>query len=192
MMRAHRFGLAASGVVAVLVAALGATAPLSSGAATLLRPSPGNINVAALSSGARAWFEGPQSGSLSPRTAGSRLAFGSNVDANDPNGDLVAGQSETAVAAVGSTVVEAWNDGTAFVVSPSTDRQAALTALAVCIDGGRTFRDLVGLRNNRPNQQWFGHPSIAAADAHHFAIASLYLPANNLDCTAGPARLQLA
>jgi hypothetical protein len=191
-MVAHRFGVAASGVVAVLVAAMGAPAPASSGAGILVRPSPGNINVAALSSGARAWFQGPRSGSISPRLAAPRVAFGSNVDANDPNGDLVAGQSETAVAAVGSTVVEAWNDATGFVVSPSTDRQAALTALAVSTDGGRTFRDLVGLRNNRPKQQWFGDPSIAAIDAHHFAIASLYLPANIVDCSTGPARLQLA
>jgi hypothetical protein len=120
------------------------------------------------------------------------VAFGSNVDANDPSGDLVAGQSETAVGAAGSTVVEAWNDGTGFVVSPSTDRQAALTALAVSTDGGRTFRDLVGLRNNRPKQQWFGDPSIAVVDAHHFAIASLYLPAIDFDCSTGPARLQVA
>jgi hypothetical protein len=121
------------------------------------------------------------------------VAFGTNVDANDPNQDLAAGQSETAIAAAGSTVVTAWNDATAFLVQPSTDRRASVTGLGVSTDRGRNFRDLVGLRNNRPNQQWFGDPTVVAVDAHTFIIGSLYLPSTNIDCSPGHhARVQLA
>jgi hypothetical protein len=175
--------------------ALCAGAFLSASAASAAppnRPSPGRINVAALSSGAKAWFQGPQTGGARPNAASARIAFGSNVDANDPQRDLAAGQSETAIAAVGSTVVAAWNDATGFLVAPSTDRRASGTGIGLSTDGGRTFRDLVGLRNNNANQQWFGDPTVVAIDAHHFAIGSLYLPANQPDCTTGPARLQAA
>jgi len=166
-------------------------APAAS-AAPSNRPSPGRINVSTLSSGARAWFLGPQTGAARPNAAEARIAFGSNVDANDPQRDLAAGQSETAIAAVGSTVVAAWNDATGVLVAPSTDRRASATGIALSTDGGRTFRDLIGLRNNNANQQWFGDPTVVAIDAHHFAIGSLYLPANQLNCTTGPARLQAA
>ena len=188
----RRSGWAVLASSLVLSGMLGVTAPGSSDAAVRVRPSPGKIDVTRLSSGAKAWFQGPQSGALEPRQDALRIAFGSNVDANDPQGDLAAGQSETAVAARGATVVSAWNDATGFLVSPSTQRRASLTGLGLSTDGGRSFRDLVGLRNNSPNQQWFGDPSITAIDAHHYAIASLYLPANVIDCSAGPARLQLA
>jgi hypothetical protein len=191
-MAKRRFGWATSAAAAAAVLSLvGTASPHSSEAAVRHRPSPGKINVDTLSSGARAWFLGPES-AAGARQSAARVAFGTNVDANDPNGDLAAGQSETAVAAVGSTVVSAWNDASGFVVSPSTDRRASLTGLGLSTDGGRTFRDLTGLRNNNPNQQWSGDPTIAAIDAHHFAIGSLYLPSGAFDCSRGPARMQLA
>lgn len=169
-----------------------AAAPASTAGATT-RPAPGQIKVQSLSSGGRAWFDGPQLGSGKPPFAAARVAFGGNTDANNPQADLAAGQSETAVAAAGSTVVAAWNDATGFLVSPSTDRRASLTGVGLSTDGGRTFRDLTGLRNsNSPNQQWFGDPTIAAIDAHHFAIGSLFLPSNLFDCSTGPARFQIA
>src|SRR5947209_17401602 len=62
------------------------------------RMAPGHIDLSTVSSGARTWFQGPQPGSDRPN-ATRRLAFGTNVDANDPQQDLGAGQSETAIAA---------------------------------------------------------------------------------------------
>ncbi len=194
---ARRSGLIGT-AAAVLFAGVAATAlPTSSAGAVssgqvAVRPSPGRIDVSTLSSGGKAWFLGPQSGASGSLAAAARVALGRNVDANNPQGDLAAGQSETAISAVGSTVVAAWNDATGFFVSPSTDRRASLTGVGLSTDGGRTFRDLTGLHNNRPNQQVFGDPTIAAIDAHHFAIGSLYLPSNFFDCSTGPARFQLS
>src|SRR6476620_88144 len=74
----------------VLSGMLGVPAPGSSDAAVRVRPSPGKIDVTRLSSGAKAWFQGPQSGAVEPRQDARRIAFGSNVDANDPQGDLAA------------------------------------------------------------------------------------------------------
>ncbi|MEJ7706159.1 MAG: hypothetical protein WKF82_02105 [Nocardioidaceae bacterium] len=153
----------------------------------------GGLSISTLSSGGRAWFEGPPSESDAADSVLRRLAFGSNVDANDPRHDLAAGQSETAIAAAGSTVVVAWNDASGFFVAPSTRRRASITGLGVSTDGGRTFRDLHGLRNTNPSAQWFGDPTIAKIDAHHFVIGSLYLPSNKVNCrTNKNGRLQLA
>jgi hypothetical protein len=109
------------------------SAPSAAGASSA-RPAPGKIKVDALSSGARAWFNGPQaSGAAGARAAAARaarIAFGTNVDAADPHEDLAAGQAETAVAATGSTVVSAWNDATGLLVQPSTDQRASLTGRA--------------------------------------------------------------
>jgi hypothetical protein len=173
-------------------ASVAARSAASAAGASSTRPAPGKIKVAALSSGARAWFNGPQaSGAAAARAA--RVAFGTNVDAADPHEDLAAGQAETAIAATGSTVVSAWNDATGFLVQPSTDQRASLTGVGLSTNGGRTFRDLVGLRNNQPNQQWFGDPTVVAVDAHTFIIGSLYLPATVIDCSPGHrARFQLA
>jgi len=162
-------------------------------ASTSARPAPHKIRIDTLSAGGRTWFNGAQAGSAARLVRPAGVAFGSNVDAADPNEDLAAGQSESAIAAVGSTVVTAWNDVTGFLVQPSTDQKASGTGVGVSTDGGRTFRDLVGLRNNTVNQQWFGDPSVVAIDAHHFLIGSLYLPANTIDCSPGhSARFQLA
>jgi hypothetical protein len=188
----HRRDLLSVASAAAACAAMVLVAPTGAAAATTNRPAPGRINVSTLSAGGRAWFQGPQSARKSSPAAAAAVAFGSNVDANDPQRDLAAGQSETAIAAVGSTVVTAWNDATGLLVAPSTDRRASATGLGLSTDGGRSFRDLIGLRNNAPNQQWFGDPTVVAIDAHHFAIGSLYQPSNQLNCTAGPARLQLA
>jgi len=138
------------------------------------------------------WLLGPTVGEPEfPRLHSGRVAFGDNVDANDPREDLVPGQSESAIAAAGSTVVVGWNDASGFVVAPATRRRASLTGLAVSTDRGRTFRDLVGLRNDNPQQQWFGDPTIATIDEHHFAVGSLYLPSAFADCDR-PQRLAIA
>ncbi|MDX6317549.1 MAG: hypothetical protein QOD35_949 [Nocardioidaceae bacterium] len=148
----------------------------------------GAIDVSSLSQGARAWFTGPLAGGGDePPFKAGRVAFGTNVDANNPLRDLVPTQDESAIAAASSTntVVVAWNDSTGFVVQPSTGPKASLTGLGVSTDGGRRFHDLIGLRNNRPNQQWFGDPTVVRIDSHHFAIGSLYLPPNRIDCRRG-------
>jgi hypothetical protein len=191
--------LAASAVVAAQSGeAVSASSATKVGSAVTARPGPGKIKVGLLSAGARSWFKAPATGATAPAAGGAatrsaRIAFGSNVDAADPNEDLAAGQSETAIAAAGSTVVTAWNDVSAFLVQPSTDQRASATGLGVSTDGGRHFRDLIGLRNNRLNQQWFGDPSVIAVDPDTFLIGSLYLPATVLDCSPGhQAHLQLA
>ena len=183
----------ALGAAALTGQATAATKSTSSVAAVTARPGPGQIKTDALSSGARAWFNGPQTGGGTGLGQAARVAFGTNVDAADPNEDLAAGQAETAIGAAGSTVVTAWNDATGFLVQPSTDSRASLTGVGLSTDRARTFRDLIGLRNNRPNQQWFGDPTVVAVDAHTFIIGSLYLPSINIDCSPGhEARFQLA
>ncbi|MDQ1722931.1 MAG: hypothetical protein QOI26_2665 [Pseudonocardiales bacterium] len=180
---------------AALSAPAGGTAGASalSVAPTSSRPAPGKIKLASLSTGARAWFNGPQAVASTRSASRARIALGTNVDAADPNEDLAAGQAETAVAAAGSTVVTGWNDATGFLVQPSTDRRASLTGLGVSTDRGRHIRDLVGLRNNQPNQQWFGDPTVVAVNASTFIVGSLYFPSTVIDCSPGhQARLQLA
>jgi hypothetical protein len=187
----HRAFLLSSVAMLVVGAGLSVVPPGAFGADPPARPGPGRINMDVLSSGARTWFLGPQSGPVRP-DARQRLAFGSNVDANDPQADLAAGQSETAIAASGRTVVAAWNDASGILVRPTTDQRASITGVGLSTNGAHSFRDLVGLRNDNPNEQWSGDPVVVAIDAHHFAIGSLYFPSINPDCTAGPARLELA
>jgi hypothetical protein len=191
-MATRRVMVRVAALAVVVAGSLCATPEISSAAGN--RPSPGAIHVKSLSSGGQAWFNGPLSSQRrAATTVPSRVAFGTNVDANNPQKDLAAGQSETAIAAAGSTVVAAWNDVTALFVQPSTDRQASGTGVGVSIDGARNFRDLIGLRNNRPNQQWFGDPTVVRIDSHHFAVGSLYLPPNQVDCGPGrETRFQLA
>jgi hypothetical protein len=157
-------------------------------------PLPRNkINPDVLSQGAKAWWLGPNtSGGKVP--AAQSLRFGTNVDANNPNSDLAAGQSETAIAAHGSRVVAAWNDATGFLVQPSTEIRASLTGVGISFDGGTSFRDLLGLRNNNPDEQWFGDPSVVAVDANNFIVGSLYFPANGIGCSTatGPLTFDLA
>ena len=188
----RRSGWAVLASSMVLSGMLGVTAPGSSDAAVRVRPSPGKIDVTRLSSGAKAWFQGPQSGAVEPRQDARRIAFGSNVDANDPQGTSLPVRARPLSRPAGATVVSAWNDATGFLVSPSTQRRASLTGLGLSTDGGRSFRDLIGLRNNTPNQQWFGDPS-DHRDRRPPLRDRQPLPAGQfIDCSAGPARLQLA
>jgi hypothetical protein len=180
-------------VVALAITALGVSASSTAAAAAMGR-SPGRIDTRILSAGARTWFAPPsRSHASSGQSHQSRVAFGTNVDANDPSKDLAAGQSETAVAASGSTVVAAWNDISGALVQPSTSRSASATGLGVSVDGGRHFHDLIGLRNAQPNQQWFGDPAVVRLDRSSFAVGSLYLPSATPDCSAGrTSRFQIA
>jgi hypothetical protein len=194
MSRRRRAAGTAALAVALAAATLVGTTPGTSTAAGARR-SAGAVDTKVLSAGGRAWFEPPTSelGRVQSEALPRRIAFGGNVDANDPQKDLAAGQSETAIAAARATVVAAWNDSSGFLVQPSTDRRASVTGLGVSVDGGRHFRDLEGLRNNEPNQQWFGDPTVVRLDSSHFAVGSLYLPPQRPDCSRGHAtRFQLA
>ena len=145
------------------------------------------------SSGARMWLNppklAPDEGELAPGSRGP--AFGSNVDANDPNQDLGAGQSETAIAASGSHVMVAWNDASAFLAYLQPLNPLSATGVAYSGDGGHSFTDLIGFPNDNANQQWSGDPAIVAIDAVHFVVASLYFPSALADCKQGPVELTI-
>lgn len=146
-----------------------------------------------LSQGARTWLAGPQSLPGSGGLALTTPSLGSNVDAANPREDLAGGQSETSVGAIGQRVLAAWNDVTGFVLLDTTQLKASGTGVGYSPDGGRTFRDLVGLPNDNPDQQWVGDPSVVAIDARHFIVGSLYFPSFAAACTDGnPAGLDVA
>src|SRR5450755_1981387 len=157
---------------------------------------PNHINPQGLSQGAQAWWFGPALGAsaiwphLSP---GGVTGSGGNVDAANPNEDLAPGQSETAIAASKNLVMEAWNDATTFFIFPSTDPQASGTGVGFSRDGGKSFKDLMGLPNTNPNQKWAGDPSVVAVDGgRFFIVSSLYLSVFPLDCTKGAAQNAIA
>jgi hypothetical protein len=145
-----------------------------------------------LSSGAKAWLLGPQRGT-SGTEASTSVRFGTNVDAADPAEDLAAGQSETAIAGAGDRVLAAWNDATAFLVLPATRRQASFTGVGFSSDGGATYRDLKGLPNNNPDQQWAGDPTVVAIDGGStFIVGSLYFPSLEACSDGKPSHLTIA
>lgn len=149
-----------------------------------------------LSQGARAWLQ--RSGPGPAARAFATPALGTNVDANDPQMDLAAGQSETAIAAqTGSggrqLVLAGWNDASGFLFTDGTDRRASGTGIGLSADGARTFTDLIGLPNNDVDQQWQGDPAVASlGDGRHFAIASLYFPSFRACADGLPAELTIA
>jgi hypothetical protein len=186
-MRARAMVIGLCVVTGLLVAA-----PVSPAAAARPNVSPGKIRLATLSQGARAWWAGRPSATARSGAAKPAVSFGSNVDANDPSKDLAAGQSETAIGAAGMRVMAAWNDISGALVLPTTDVRASVTGVGFSANGARRFTDLIGLPNNRPNQQWFGDPTVVAVDGGKaFIVGSLYYPAFNIDCTQ-PAAFDLA
>src|SRR5438128_8869163 len=145
------------------------------GTSAAASPVPVHINTSLLSQGGRLWFEQPSASDTRGVAAASSVAFGSNVDANDPALDLAAGQSETAIAATGNRVLAAWNDATGLLVQPTTLRNASAPGVGFSADGGHTFTDLVGLPNTDPTHHWSGDPSIVSlGDGIHFIVGSLF------------------
>ena len=134
----------------------------------------------ALSAGARAWLFGPPTPVEQNLFSALTPSFGSNVDAAEPQEDLAGGQSETAIAAANAggqrRVLAAWNDASAFAQPNSTLPRGSGTGVGYSSDGGQHFRDLIGLPNLNPNQQWSGDPSVVRIDGSHFAVGSLYFP----------------
>ena len=146
-----------------------------------------------LSQGARVWVEGLPGEVEEPPEVRASLHFGSNVDANDPNRDLLSGQSETAIGASGPNVLAAWNEITGAAFTDTTRLKASITGVGFSSDGAEHFRDLLGLPNNNVNQQWFGDPTVVAVDARHFIVGSLYFPAFFTACADGqPAEFNVA
>jgi hypothetical protein len=106
------------------------------------------------SAGARLFCLGPQTSS-SPQVNASSSTFGTNVDAANPqeditpNGTRAYGQSEVSIAGNATYAVEAWNDATGFFAPcPSPMFKEELTGLGFSANGGLSFKDLGGLRNN--------------------------------------------
>jgi len=173
--------LSALSVPALIGLAGSAGASGTGGAAA--SPVPVHVKTSLLSLGGRTWFEKPSASGDRGGAAPSSVAFGSNVDANDPTRDLAAGQSETAIGATGNRVLAAWNDATAFFVQPTTLRTASGTGVGFSADGGHSFTDLVGLPNTDPTHQWAGDPSIVSVgDGVHFIVGSLFVPAGQPFC----------
>jgi hypothetical protein len=145
------------------------------------------------SSGVQMWLNppklAPEDDGLAPGSRGP--AIGSNVDANDPNQDLAAGQSETAIAAFGDHVLAAWNDASSFLAYLDPLAPLSATGVAYSGDGGQTFTDLIGFTNDNANQQWLGDPAVVAIDSLHFVVASLYFPSAISDCKDGRLELTL-
>src|SRR6476620_11831407 len=149
-----------------------------------------------ISQGAHAWLNPPRapSGRLAGANSPNSVSIGTNVDAADPQEDLFAGQSETAIAASASgRVMAAWNDSTGFAFQQGNRLQASITGVGYSADGGHSFTDLVGLRNPNPDQQWSGDPTVVSIDGGaHFIVGSLFLPSLSACADGKPAQLTVA
>lgn len=137
----------------------------------------------------------------SPVSVGANPAFGRNVDAANPAEDVTPaqvqlyGQSETSIAALGSFVVEAWNDSTGFATRcPAIQSKEELTGFGFSSDGGATFTDQGGVPNpacSTTGYLLFGDPSVEVwrhGNNTYFYISSLY--DNFIDPTA-PSELAI-
>ena len=142
----------------------------------------------------------------SPATAPSQAVvpnpvFGNNADAANPAEDVTAagaqlyGQSETSIAALGSFVVEAWNDSTGFgSTCPAPQSKEELTGFGFSSDGGSTFVDQGGAPNPAcatTGYLLFGDPSVEVwhhGSSTYFYISSLY---DNFFDPAAPSELAI-
>jgi hypothetical protein len=194
--------LAASATPALPHAAGQATGAAARAAAVARKDNPFCQRLAAkriqASSGANMYCFGAQLQQGSAARSAQIFAPGApaNVDAASPAEDIspagvaAQGQSETSVGAIGQYVVEAWNDATGFVSTcgaPMFKEEG--TGLGFSVNGGRSFRDLGGLRNPHcQNYIYEGDPSVAAyrVGGHdYFYISSLYDPLSGI----GPSKI---
>jgi hypothetical protein len=145
------------------------------------------------SQGLAMWLNPPDTLLPGAPTRSASPSFGSNVDAANPQEDTAGGQSEEAIAAApGGQVMTAWNDITGIMFSPTT-RAGSVTGVGYSTDGGAQFRDLVGLPNSNPDQQWSGDPTLVAIDGGaHFIVGSLYAPSFNSCFDGRPSMFTVA
>jgi hypothetical protein len=140
------------------------------------------------SSAAQMYCFGAQKPSRTQLSVGPAVSAPRNVNAASfaedvsPAGTRGYGQSEESIAAAGRFVVEAWNDSTTFFSTCGAKHfKEEGTGLAFSVNGGRTFRDLGGLRNPGCHVRLYaGDPSVVSyvAGGHtFFYVFSLYLPA---------------
>jgi hypothetical protein len=190
----RRLGLVVMVVGAVM--ALGGTASAAS-RPTLRQVVATHLKARWVSQAVRGWLNPPRAPSAGPAGLGPGAApsLGSNADAANIDEDLLAGQAETAIAAApAGHVMVAWNDATGFAYLQGNRLPASLTGVGYSADGGRTFTDLVGLRNPNPDQQWEGDPSVVAIDGGaHYIVGSLFFPSLDACFTSNrPAQLTAA
>ncbi|GAC1636484.1 MAG: hypothetical protein NVS4B11_39050 [Ktedonobacteraceae bacterium] len=140
------------------------------------------------SSGAQMFCNGPQPSGPTSKTVGANAGLGTNVDAASfaedvaPSGVRAYGQSEVSVAGVGTYVVEAWNDATAFFSGCGASQyKEEATGFGFSANGGKSFVDQGGLPNANCNTALYGgDPSVEAwqpGGTAYFYISSLYNPA---------------
>ncbi len=133
---------------------------------------------------------------LTKNTTTTSGSYGSNVDAANPqeditpNGTEVHGQSEESVAAIGSDVVEQWNDATGFfspACSPMYKDQ--LSGWGFSSNGGKSFTDMGGLPNTFcADSSWFGDPSVEVwhhAGTTYFYQSSLFSTSSTVETCGG-------
>ncbi len=140
---------------------------------------PNYINPKGLSQGAQMWWFGPNLSNSDVAKIHRGLAApvsGKNVDAANPNEDIAPGQAETAIASARDLVMASWNDATGFFIKTTTNPvKSSLTGVGFSRNGGKSFRDLGGLPNNDPNDEWYGDPSVVAVDnGAYFIVGSIY------------------
>jgi hypothetical protein len=140
------------------------------------------------------------SAAASPLTAGANPVFGNNADAANPAEDVTPaqvqsyGQSETSIAALGSFVVEAWNDSTGFgTLCGAPKSKEELTGFGFSSDGGATFTDQGGLPNSAcaSGYRLGGDPSVEVwrhENKTYFYVSSLY---NNIFDPFAPSKLAI-
>jgi hypothetical protein len=181
--------------VAALVVVCAASSTSAAAKPTLRQLVAQHLKAKWVSQAANAWLNPPHPPAGGNGAAlGRSVSIGSNVDAANPNEDLLSGQSETSIAASASgRVVTAWNDATGFSFLQGNRLQASLTGVGYSADGGRSFTDLVGLRNPNPDQQWSGDPTVVSIDGGaHFIVGSLFLPSLSACADGKPAQLTVA
>jgi len=145
------------------------------------------------SQGLSIWLNPPDGQLTTSAGRAATVSFGSNVDAANPQEDTAGGQSEEAIAAAsGGRVMADWNDITGVMFPPNT-RSGSVTGVGYSTDGGRHFRDLVGLPNPNPDEQWSGDPAIVAIDGGaHYIVGSLYAPSFNACGDTHPSMFTVA
>ncbi|MEQ1833016.1 MAG: exo-alpha-sialidase [Candidatus Eisenbacteria bacterium] len=126
-------------------------------------------------------------GPWAPARRGGRLQglgiVGPDARMNSPLGSPANnGESEVSVAASGSRLIAAWNDGNTFAVQPG------FVGYGYSLDGGATWADGGSLPVAGVSDIYYGDPVLAADPAGTWYIADLYRPLpgdNSISVNAG-------